>query len=157
VANYQIRPDSPRVVDGKALKYETPAKSRLSLDVPPGARTWLADPTRPLFVTEGARKADSAVSRGLCCIALLGVWSWRGTNEWGGKTVLPDWELVALADRPVYIVFDSDVMHKPPVALALSRLKGFLELRKANVRVIYLPSGPGGTKVGLDDFLAARP
>ena len=33
---YQIRPDAPRIVDGKALKYETPAKSRLTLDVPPG-------------------------------------------------------------------------------------------------------------------------
>src|SRR5215207_3609933 len=54
VATYQIRPDMPRVVEGKALKYETPAKSRLTLDVPPGAHPWLAEPARPLFVTEGA-------------------------------------------------------------------------------------------------------
>src|SRR5689334_6070960 len=36
ISTYQIRPDKPRVVDGKALKYETPLKSRLTLDVPPG-------------------------------------------------------------------------------------------------------------------------
>src|SRR5687767_300439 len=74
IATYQIRPDAPRVVDGRALKYETPARARLALDVPPGARAWLAQPSRPLLVTEGARKADSAVSHGLCCVALLGVW-----------------------------------------------------------------------------------
>jgi hypothetical protein len=42
-ATYQIRPDTPLVVDGKVLKYETPAKSRLALDVPPAARPGLAD------------------------------------------------------------------------------------------------------------------
>ena len=48
------------------------------------------------------------MSKGLCCIALLGVWSWRETNEHGGKTALPDWELIALNGRDVYITFDSD-------------------------------------------------
>lgn len=156
LATYQLRPDRPRVKDGKLLKYETPAGSRMVLDVSPPARAWLGDPARPVFVTEGARKADAAVSVGLCCVALLGVWNWRGMNEWGGKTVLADWEPIALKDRRVYIVFDSDVMEKRPVALALARLKGFLELRGASVRLIYLPPGVGGTKVGLDDFLAVR-
>src|SRR3989442_12808379 len=31
---YQARPDDPRIVDGKALKYETPAGARMALDVP---------------------------------------------------------------------------------------------------------------------------
>jgi len=132
----------------------------MALDVPLPARRSIGEPSRPLLITEGARKADSAVSAGLCCIALLGVWSWRGTNELGGKTVLSDWESVALkgADgvgREVYIVFDSDILTKASVHAALVRLKSFLELRGAIVRVIRLPAGEGGTKVGLDDFLAA--
>jgi hypothetical protein len=156
IATYQIRPDEPRVVDGKPLKYETPRGSRMVLDVPTAAKTRLGDPKIPLFITEGARKADAAVSHELCCISLLGVWNWRGTNEWGGKTALPHWEYFALNDyREVYIVFDSDVMQKPAVQAALRRLKPFLEQRGANVRVIYLPAGPGGEKVGLDDYLAA--
>src|SRR5262249_48776083 len=116
ITNYQIRPDSPYFPPSKngkppkPLKYETVADSRMALDVPPAAREWLGDPGRPLFITEGARKADSAVSRELCCIALLGVWNWRGTNDEGGLTALPDWESVALKSRDetprrVYLAF----------------------------------------------------
>lgn len=160
LATYQLRPDDPRVSDGKPLKYETPTMSRMCLDVPRPARTWLADPRRPLFVTEGARKADAGVSIGLCTVAVLGVWNWRGTNDAGGKVALPDWELVALKDardvgRDVFIVYDSDVMQKRPVYLALCRLKALLESRGAVVRIVYLPPAEGGGKVGLDDFLAA--
>ena len=46
----------------------------------------------------------------MCCIDLLGVWSWRGTNSDGGIAALPDWDYIALNGREVYIVFDSDVM-----------------------------------------------
>src|SRR5438067_4926127 len=75
VALYQARPDRPRISSaGKPLKYEFPGKARMALDVPVSARGWLADPSRPLYITEGARKADAAVSRGLCCIAVAGVW-----------------------------------------------------------------------------------
>ncbi len=156
LVTYQIRPDHPRIdKNGKALKYETVKGSRMALDVPSRARKWLGDPARPLFVTEGSRKADAAVSSGLCCVALQGVWSWRGKNEDDGTVALPDWEVVALNGRSVYIVFDSDVMQKVPVHKALARLKLLLESRQANVLVVYLPPGKGGAKVGLDDFLAA--
>jgi hypothetical protein len=83
----------------------------------------------PLFVTEGVKKGDALVSQGLCAIALIGVWNWRGTNEFGGKTALADWEHVALNGRQIYIVFDSDVMLKKEVYSALVRLKAFLESR----------------------------
>ena len=122
---------------------------------PPRARRLLADPGLPLFVTEGARKADAAVSRGLCCVGLLGVWNFRGTNGQGGKTVLADWEQVALNGREVYVAFDSDVMTKRGVWAALARLKELLERRGATVSMVYLLPGEGGAKVGLDDFLAA--
>ena len=140
-ATYQLRPDTPRIKRERVLKYETRAGSRLVLDVPPAVRPQLADPSQPLWITEGARKADSAVSAGMCCVGLLGVWSWRGTNRWGGKAALPDWELIALNGRTAYIVFDSDVMEKPSVYLALCRLKAFLEFRHAKVMVIYLRRG----------------
>jgi putative DNA primase/helicase len=152
---YQNRPDSPRVRDGKPLKYETPCGARMVLDVPPAAHAALGNPKLPLFVTEGVRKADAAVSVGLCCVALLGVWNWRGSNAHGGKVALPDWESVALNGRAVYIVFDSDIAEKRAVRAALIRLKAFLESRGGAVRLVYLAPGAGGAKVGLDDFLAA--
>lgn len=155
VALHQLRPNKPRVVKGKALKYETPAGTRMVLDVHFFAREQVGDPATPLFITEGIRKADAAVSIGLCCIGLLGVWNWRGSNDKGGKVALPDWESVALGKRDVYIVFDSDVMTKPEVHDALARLKAFLESRKAKVCVVYLLAKQDGGKMGLDDFLAA--
>jgi len=157
IATYQIRPDQPRIDKrrGKPLEYETPSDSRIVLDVPPLARQWLGDPGRPLFVTEGSTRADSAASRGLCCIALLGIWDWRGRNEDGGLTALSDWEEVALNGRDVYIAFDSNAMTKREVRAGMDRLRRFLESRRASVRVILLPPGAGGVKVGLDDFLAA--
>jgi len=55
----------------------------------------------------------------------------------------------------VYLVFDSDVMTKASVHAALARLKEFLESRGAEVFIVYLPPGPDGAKVGLDDYLAS--
>lgn len=126
---YQYRPDQPRIKNGKPVKYETPPRSRMVLDVHPSSRSKLGDPSQPLFVTEGVKKGDALVSKGLCAVALLGVWNWRGTNEKGGKVVLPDWNNVALNDRRVYIVFDSDIMLKPEVYEAMRCLKVFLESR----------------------------
>jgi hypothetical protein len=162
VATYQSRPDTPRLKDGKPLKYETPSGTRMALDVPPGALSGISNPNTPLYITEGARKADSAVSRGLCCIALLGVWNWRGSNADNGLAALGDWESISLKGkkdgkpfkRDAYVVFDSDVTTKPGVAKSLQRLKEFLEARGARVKVVYLPPGPDGEKTGLDDFFA---
>lgn len=156
IKTHLLRPDEPRISEKRQLKYEIPAGARMVIDVPPTVAADLGNPTRPLIVTEGARKADSAASRGLCCISLIGVWCWRGTNERGGKVALPDFESIALNDgREVYVAFDSDVTTKPAVNAALERLVLFLKHRGARVRVIYLPHGDGGAKVGLDDFLAA--
>ena len=155
VANYQLRPDEPRVRDGKSVKYETPMGSAMAVDVHPIARPMLGDPAVPLFITEGVKKGDALASNECCAIALLGVWNWRGTNGAGGKTALAAWESVALNGRQTYVVFDSDVMLKPAVHAALARLRGFLESRGAVVALIYLPAGLGAEKVGVDDYLAA--
>jgi Protein of unknown function (DUF3631)/Domain of unknown function (DUF3854) len=153
--HHMIRPDEPREVDGKARKYEMPAKAAQTLDVPPLARTMLEDPAIPLVITEGSRKADAAVSRGMCAISVNGVYGFRGTNDKGGKAALPDWEMVALNGRPVLLAFDSDALTKKPVHQALRRLRGLLEMRKAEVRIVVFPPEPSGRKVGLDDWLAS--
>ena len=155
VKTYQYRPDEPRTDKrGKIVKYETPFGSRMVVDVPPMIREQLRDPSIPLWITEGSRKADAAVTAGLCCVALLGVWNWRGTNEYGGKTTLREWEDIALSGRDVYIAYDSDVMTKRTVKSALGRIASWLGYREANVHLVYLPESDEGGKVGLDDFLA---
>ena len=155
-AGYQARPDRPRQgAGGKLVKYETPKGSRVMLDVPPRCHPLLRDPSIPLYITEGSKKADALAARGVCAISLSGVWNWRGTNVLGGKSALPDWDSVPLNERLLRIVFDSDVARKPGVAQALARLKSFLERRHAIVEIVYLPDGAGRKKQGIDDFLAA--
>lgn len=155
ISLYLSRPDEPRISNGRVVKYEIPSGSSMALDVHPMVNGALADPGRPLFITEGVKKGDALTTHGLAAIALVGVWNFRGRNAAGGKTVLPEWEYVALNGRTVYIAFDSDVMEKPEVYGALVRLKSLLEHRKAKVRFIYLPAAEGGAKQGVDDYLAA--
>lgn len=156
---YFLRPDTPRYKDGKPRKYEFPSGQRMAIDVPLRCGKDIDDPTVPLWITEGPKKADSGASRGLCMVDFIGVWNWRGTNLKGGKTALPELDLIAWKDkddtpRTVYLVFDSDIMQKLPVYRALERLRELLKYKGADVWVVYIPSGPGGTKVGLDDFFA---
>jgi hypothetical protein len=153
-ATWQYRPDHPRIdVKGRPVKYVTALRG-MHVDVPPAVRPVLGDPSRPLWVTEGVRKVDSAVSHGIDCIGVLGVWNWRGQNDQGGATALATWEYIALKGRDVLLCFDSDVMVKPSVRTALLRFAGFLEHRKASVQLVMLPNN-GDAKTGLDDYLAA--
>lgn len=150
---YQCRPDVPRIVKGKAVKYETPHGAGLVLDVPARVRDQLDNPTVPLWITEGSKKVDSAVTHGLACIGVIGVYGFRTTNQDGGKVALPDLEYIAWNERKVYLAFDSDVMEKPQVHEALRRLADILKSRAAHVLYVYIPT-PDGRKMGLDDFLA---
>lgn len=152
------RPDTPRVEkkDGKEkpIKYEIPRGVSVRLDCPPTCRPMLTDPSIPLWLTEGQKKADSLASRGACAIALLGVWNFKGKNPLGGTTFLADWDYITLPRRDVRIVFDSDVMSKPEVRKALDRLTEHLQRKGAHVSAVYLPS-ENGKKCGVDDYLAA--
>ena len=49
-----------------------------------------------------ARKVDAAVSHGLCCIGVPGVWGWRGTNAKGGKAAL---SFTAPADTTLFAMY----------------------------------------------------
>lgn len=162
---HQFRPDNPRVKEDKrkrdqdgsykntVIKYETPAGSKMQIDVHPACLAKIGDPSVDLWITEGVKKGDALVSRGLAAIALLGVWNWRGSNDLGGVTALPDWESVALKGRKVKIVFDNDVMRKLEVQHALRRFTTFLQGRGAFVDHVYLPAGE--QKIGVDDYLAS--
>jgi hypothetical protein len=165
---YIYRPDNPRALEEKrkgkkpdgtypnrVIKYEAPKGSGTRLDCPPHCFPMLGDPAIPLWITEGQKKADSLASLGLCAVALLGVWNWKGKNDVGGITFLADWDYIALKDRDVRMVFDTDLLTKSGVMQALQRLNEHLQRKGANVTVVYLPNGPSGEKWGVDDYLAA--
>jgi hypothetical protein len=156
VWGYQLRPDSPRETKaGAVVKYETPAGQRNGIDIPPGIREQIGDPGVPLLVSEGSRKADSAISAGLVCVSVAGVWNWRGSNRAGGKVAVGDWHDFAWNGRRVVLAFDSDATRKREVQAALRALAGYLETKDARVEYLHLPD-LGGGKCGLDDYLAAE-
>ncbi len=144
IVNYQCRPDTPRIDPdrGREIKYETVAGSTIRLDVPPSCRPWIGEPRRPLWVTEGARKADALATAGVTAIALLGVDCFK----------TDDWDRVALQDRRVLVAYDSDVMVNPSVHSALDRIQKYLAAKGARVQFVYLPTTVG--KIGVDDYLA---
>ena len=148
---YQYRADGPRLRGGKPVKYETRWQQRNGLDVPPGVGDYLGDPTVPLWITEGVKKADCGAQHGLCIVALTGVWGWRGTNDVGGRTVIADLNEVALNDRRVILAFDGDVARNPKAAKGLCELAEFLKYRGASVEYLHLPDTK--PKTGLDDYL----
>ncbi len=136
---WQYRPDDPRLRDGRPVKYETPWQQRNGLDIPPGVGDQLDDPSVPLWVTEGCKKADCGAIHGLCIVALSGVWCWLGTNAAGGKMALPDWRDIALNGRRVVLAFDGDVARKPAVQKALHALAQYLSYKGAHVEYLWLP------------------
>jgi hypothetical protein len=86
---------------------------------------------------------------------LLGVWNFKGRNEFGGTTILADFDFIAWENRSVRIVFDSDVMYKPSVRLAMERLTEIFQRKVATVSAIYLPNHPSRVKWGVDDWFAS--
>ena len=154
----QIRPDHPRLdrQSGRPHKYENQTGAGAVLDINPLVLNKVRNHRRPLYITEGIRKGDALASQDHAAIALYSVWNWRGTDESGALTALEDWEQIPFNDeRLVYVVFDSDVMTKRSVKLALERLGNFLERKGAQVRYVYLPDHEDGGKQGVDDWFAA--
>jgi hypothetical protein len=137
--SYQLRPDVPRKRGSKARKYEQPGGVRCILDVNPLNMAAVDDSHIRLWIGEGVKKGDSLASRGECAISLSGVWNWQREGE-----PLACWDYVALAGREVYVVFDSDVMVKREVQLALERFVDFLKGRGARAQVVYLPEVADG-------------
>ncbi|HOQ86592.1 MAG TPA: DUF3854 domain-containing protein [Phycisphaerae bacterium] len=148
---YRLRPDP--LPDRRELpKYLSPAKMPNHPYIPPGVEQILADKTRPLIITEGEKKSLKATEEGFPTIGLSGVWNWKTKSE----GVLPELEAIKWKDRQGYIAFDSDLRVNSEVQAALRELVQMLEDRGARVRIVMLPSGPKGEKVGLDDFLVAN-
>ena len=136
-------------------KYFSPLGQHMHIDVPPQMGNDLRHPGETLYITEGSKKADAAWSKFILTVALLGVDCWSGTDEESGGKGLPlqDWKDIVLRDRKVVIAFDSDIRTNRGVTASADRLAKWLKYKKAEVHILFLPPGPNGEKVGLDDYL----
>lgn len=138
--------------EGKPMKYASVKNRPSTIDVHPINRDRIVDPTIPLWITEGVKKADSLASRGLCVVALSGVYNWRSTMG-----SLGDWEDIPLRGRTVTICFDADAKTNPNVLRAMDRFGRWLRSKGAG-HVLYLivPEKFQDTPTkGVDDWFAA--
>lgn len=153
--SYQFKPDHPRIRDGKPVKYESAAGTRLLIHVPIRVRGALRDPSIMLRITEGVKKVLAAVGAGYPTIGLLGVNGWKVRLDDEHSEPLPDLDEIEWVGRIVLIEFDSDVSTKPSVRAALEALRSELRRRGAMPVTVIFPDGPNGEKWGVDDFLAS--
>ncbi len=152
---YQLKPDKPITrKSGSTPKYETPAGSRITLDVNPVMLDEVRAGSGDLWITEGCKKVDALASRGIPAVGIIGVWNFA---EPGSKSTrpLPCWSHVRLRGRRVIVVYDADARTNPNVQEALRRLVAMLEGMGARPLVVYLPPVSGDGKAGVDDYLAA--
>ncbi len=147
VVGHQLRPDKPRSINGKVVKYEVPKGSKLVIDVPPTVQAAVLNGTVPLYITEGTRKADAAATKGLACVSISGVWGWKKQEAF--------WKALPLAGRRVIIAFDSDIRTNAGVQRAAEQLSDLLRQLGAQPHFVLLAPGPKDEKVGLDDYFAS--
>jgi hypothetical protein len=147
----RVKPDKPRLKDGKVVKYESPWKKGNCAYFPPSTIAALTDPATPLLITEGEKKSLAADQADFPCIGLVGVWGWTKNHA-----LIEDLAGVAWKDRTVYLVFDSDAADNADVRRAEWHLAQTLAARGAKVLVVRLPPGLGEVKAGLDDYLIAN-
>ena len=148
----RVKPDKPREDmrnDRRKVKYESPAGAPSRAYIPPTTRAALSDPSSPLLITEGEKKAACADQHGFACVGLGGVWSWqvaRPKDEHGKGTgpreLIPDLEAVAWTRRPVYIV-STPTSRKPEVQWANGTPRSVSVVPWCAVR---LPGGPDGRR-----------
>ena len=137
--------------DGHTIRYYQRSGTPPRLYIPALARTALADPTVPLLITEGEKKALKANQEGLACVAVGGLWNWQVSGRPIAELDRIDW-----CDRETLIVPDSDVWTRPDLLQPVFALGKELEGRGAKVAVLKLPPGPDGAKIGLDDYLCTQ-
>ena len=142
---HRLRPDNP----GRLPKYLQPKGHPNRLDVHPRQHERIKRPGGMRYVTEGEKKVDAGVSRGLLVVGQSGVW-----NGQKDKQLIPDWDILPLAGEDYSICFDSDIETNEHVQGAAERMARLLRARGANVFITLLPPAPNGGKQGLDDFFA---
>jgi len=110
-----------------------------------------------LWETEGEKKGDCGCANGLAVIAFGGVDGWvdsRDRQDENDKSKsLLELKVIDYKNRRVNLCFDSDIIEKPQVQLALAKRAIALKTLGAIPYLVLLPNEIDGSKNGLDDFI----
>src|SRR5215203_5822379 len=144
---YRLRSDNP----GRLPRYMQPKGHPNRLDLHPRQHERIKRPGGRRYATEGEKKVDSGVSRGLLMVGQSGVFNGQRDK---GAALIDDWYELPLDGEEYAICYDSDIETNESVQLAADRLAQLLEAQGAEVFITLLPPAPDGSKQGLDDFFA---
>ena len=153
----QLKLDNPRQRDGKIIKYESPIKSGTRatfLEDPSQPNFWQEvqdNPSIPLYITEGAKKAGCLMSLGFACVAIPGIYNVAKKDEWGRRQIIPELKAFATAKRPIIYVYDADDQprKKRNVYNAIRRTGAVFQDYGCNVSWV---TWDGDLGKGIDDF-----
>jgi len=114
----------------------------------------LADPSIPVVICEGVKKALSMITLGIPAVALRGITMWRAGK--GSKELHPLLAALAKDGRRVLVPFDQDekIKTQSDVATQAERLGSAIQATGGNVRFLVWDGALGK---GIDDALAALP
>lgn len=150
---YVLRPDNPRLVNGRLLIEESPATAQPSLDVNPICAYLLDVVENSLFVVDSTFDSDVLTyQEGKVTISLTGAAT--GSTSAGDVVSCQDeWDRIWLTERSVYRLLDprTSTTTRPcgPDAVSL-----YLLGRCADVRTITIPPDRHGSPQSLVDYLA---
>jgi len=94
------------------------------------------DPSIPIALDEGVKKAGLLMTLGFVALALCGVT--MGLKK-GGKELVNNLAFLAVQGRPITIVFDSDLAFKSSIQLALKALATVLKQKGCILSVAIIP------------------
>jgi len=167
-ANFTVlKPANPRILgSGKPCKYEHPSKEVCARSAPyfatpalDGPKAW-ADIDRPIYITEGQKKALALAQLGLLTVGLHGVWHFMEPvpeeSEATQRYLVTELVAILQPNRDVYICYDGgDTTSHTGVIHSEARLAKMLRAEGVNVRLVRVPFMKGGPKVGIDDHLVS--
>ncbi|HEY9656811.1 MAG TPA: DUF3854 domain-containing protein, partial [Crinalium sp.] len=94
------------------------------------------DPSIPITLNEGVKKAGLLMTLSFIALALCGVT--MGLKK-GGKELVNNLAVLAVQGRPITIVFDSDLAVKSSIQLALKALATVLKQKGCILSVAIIP------------------
>jgi hypothetical protein len=134
--------------DGHKIKYFQAPGSGVHLYYPPGIENDISDPSIPLSIVEGEKKALKGHQEGIVSTGIGGIWNFK---EKGSDELAPDFDSIPLSGRVVNLIPDGDYHKNKDVQRAVLSLAQKLKEKGATPYLISLPDGE--EKIGLDDFL----
>ena len=151
---FRVKCFPPLKLEGKKkpAKYLQTTGSDVHLYIPEGIELLFPDFSQELVIVEGEKKALKGHQEGLPCCAVGGVWNWVSRDGDGGSRPIPELREIAWVNRPVTLVFDSDIWANPQAKQGLFALGRQLEDLGAKIEVVLIKP-KGKQKIGLDDYL----